>query len=39
MVFEYYILNLREHAFVLTFIRTNGFENLSKLIDRISPME
>ena len=33
MIFEYYILLLKERDFALEFIRKNGFENLSELID------
>jgi len=33
MIFEYYILLLKERDFALDFIKNNGFENLSKLID------
>jgi len=33
MIFEYYILLLRDTDFALDFIRKNGFENLSEIID------
>jgi hypothetical protein len=33
MIFEYYILLLRNRDFALDFIRKNGFENLNELID------
>jgi len=33
MIFEYYILLLKERDFALEYIRKNGFENLSELID------
>jgi hypothetical protein len=36
MIFEYYLLNLKEHEFVMEFIRRNGFENLEALITRVS---
>ncbi len=36
MVFEYYVLRLRDHEFVMTFIETEGFESLSELIDRLA---
>lgn len=39
MVLEYYLLNLRKQDFVMTFFRTNGFENLAELVDRISHMK
>jgi len=36
MIFEYYLLNLKEHEFVMEFIRRNGFENLETLVARVS---
>lgn len=36
MIFEYYLLNLKDHEFVMEFVRRNGFENLETLIDRVS---
>ncbi len=36
MIFEYYLLNLRNHEFVMEFIKENGFENLEALIARVS---
>jgi hypothetical protein len=36
MLFEYYILRLRDHDFLIAFIRENGFENLSDLIERLA---
>jgi hypothetical protein len=32
MIFEYYILRLRDHDFIMAFISNMGFENLSLLI-------
>lgn len=32
MVFEYYILRLGEHEFIMSFIATQGFESLAQLI-------
>jgi hypothetical protein len=32
MVFEYYVLRLRDHDFIMHFIATEGFENLDLLI-------
>ena len=36
MIFEYYLLNLKKHEFVMEFITHNGFENLEALIARVS---
>lgn len=36
MIFEYYLLNLKDHEFVMEFIKQNGFENLETLIARVS---
>lgn len=36
MIFEYYLLNLKDHKFVMDFIQQNGFENLEALIARVS---
>lgn len=36
MIFEYYLLNLKNHEFVMEFISGNGFENLETLIARVS---
>jgi hypothetical protein len=36
MLFEYYVLRLRDHGFLIAFIRENGFENLSDLIERLA---
>ncbi len=36
MIFEYYLLNLKSHEFVMEFIKGNGFENLEALIARLS---
>ena len=35
MVFEYYVLRLRDHDFIMRFIETQGFENLEKLIVKL----
>jgi hypothetical protein len=35
MVFEYYVLNLEEHNFVMDFVATQGFENLEQLIPEL----
>lgn len=32
MVFEYYLLRLNDHEFIMAYTATNGFENLVKLI-------
>jgi hypothetical protein len=36
MIFEYYLLNLKEHEFAMNFIRQNSFENLEALVGQIS---
>ena len=36
MIVEYYLLNLKNHEFVMEFVRQNGFENLDRLIARVS---
>jgi hypothetical protein len=35
MIFEYYVLRLRDHDFVMSFIAKNGFENLDRLIIKL----
>lgn len=36
MIFEYYLRNLKQHQFVMDFVRQNGFENLDALVAQIS---
>ncbi len=36
MIFDYYLRNLKQHQFVMDFIRQNGFENLDALVAQIS---
>ena len=36
MVFEYYVLRVRDHKFLMTFIETEGFESMTELIDRLA---
>ena len=36
MMFDYYIGNLTEHDFVMTFVKKQGFENLEKLTELIA---
>lgn len=36
MVFEYYVLRLRDHDFVVSFIKDKGFENLADLIAQLA---
>jgi hypothetical protein len=35
MLFEYYLTNLASHQFILDFVATQGFENLSSLIAEV----
>jgi hypothetical protein len=35
MVFEYYVLRLRDHDFIMHYIETQGFENLDLLITKL----
>lgn len=35
MIFEYYVLNLGDHDFVMDFVNTRGFENLKQLIPEL----
>jgi hypothetical protein len=36
MVFEYYLMNIATHDFVLQFVQAQGFESLSVLLSKMS---
>ncbi len=37
MLFEYYLLDLQQHAFVMSYIEGNNFQNLAELIAHLGP--